>query len=128
MSWTVLLVVVALVVLAVGIRLLAGAVDKGRIRSYVAERGGTVIDIQWSPFGKGWFGEKSDRIYEVQYKDAEGALHLATCKTSLWTGVYWTEDMPVRPASFRKSPSDENARLREENARLRAELDQFRET
>lgn len=126
MSGTVLLVVFAIVVLALGIRLLAGLVDKDRIRSYVAQRGGRVVDIRWAPFGRGWFGEKNDRIYEVEYKDAEGTLHLATCKTSLWSGVYWTEDRSVRAISPPNDTADENARLREENARLSAELDRLR--
>ena len=42
--------------------------------------------------GRGWFGEKNDRIYEVVYYDSNGEQHLATCKTSLLSGVYWTED------------------------------------
>ena len=53
---------------------------------------GSVVSITWAPFGKGWFGEKNDRIYEVVYYDRAGDQHWATCKTSLWSGVYWTED------------------------------------
>ena len=54
--------------------------------------------VYWAPFGPGWFGEKSDRIYAVRYLDAEGNEHEAHAKTSLWTGVYFTEDEVVRRA------------------------------
>jgi hypothetical protein len=68
------------------------SMDKGRITAYVQERGGRIVSISWAPFGKGWFGDKNDRIYEVVYYDREGNQHWATCKTSLFAGVYWTED------------------------------------
>ena len=85
---------VILVFLVVGIIIWVASTsfDKDRIREYIQGRGGRVISIVWSPFGKGWFGEKSDRIYDVVYYDAEGLQYLATCKTSLFTRVYWTED------------------------------------
>jgi hypothetical protein len=70
----------------------ARAWDKERIETYLRERGGRVVSINWAPWGKGWFGEKNDRIYEVVYYDAQGRQHMATCKTSYWGGVYWTDD------------------------------------
>lgn len=123
----------------------AGSVDKDRIASYVQERSGRIISISWAPFGTGWFGEKNARIYEVVYYDKDGNQHMATCKTSLWTGVYWTEDRithhkaqwvaglpkenrPGKPL-IRAIPEQtedhfqsENDRLREENRRLKEEL------
>jgi hypothetical protein len=69
-----------------------GFLDKGRIRDYVEGQGGRVVSISWAPFGRGWFGEKEERIYEVVYYDREGNQHFATAKTSLFTGVYWTDD------------------------------------
>lgn len=68
------------------------SLDKDRIAGYVGQRGGRIVSISWAPFGRGWFGEKGDRIYEVVYYDSDGAQHFATCKTSLFSGVYWTED------------------------------------
>ena len=121
------------------------SLDNGRIKSYVEERGGRIVSIHWAPFGKGWFGEKNDRIYEVVYYDREGKQHWATCKTSMLSGVYWTEDRithrksgwydsvspsnePGRPL-IRQIPEEldeedaaELRRLREENARLRERL------
>jgi hypothetical protein len=80
------------VVAGVGMWALSMSMDKGRIAEYVQQRGGRIVSISWAPFGKGWFGEKEERLYEVVYYDAEGDQHFATAKTSLWTGVYWTED------------------------------------
>jgi hypothetical protein len=122
------------VVAAVGFRLLAGNLDHGRIRAYVADRGGRVLEIRWAPFGPGWFGEKTDRIYDVRYIDRAGNERRAACKTSLTTGVYFTYDevirpaeRPIEPAVDRAELEAENRRLREELARLRREQGEFRE-
>ncbi len=79
--------VLGFVLLAVVIRLAVGSTDRSRIEEYVTDRGGRVVSITWAPFGRGWFGEKNDRIYEVVYYDADGRQHFATAKTSLWSGV-----------------------------------------
>jgi hypothetical protein len=131
--------------LGIGLWLLSMNLDKSRITDYIQQRGGRVVSIGWAPFGKGWFGEKQERIYEVVYYDQGGNQHFATCKTSMWTGVYWTEDRvthgkpgwydglspgneagkPVIGQIPREAGQDqaaELARLREENARLREQL------
>jgi hypothetical protein len=139
------LIFVVFFVIAVGIWAFSMSLDKSRITAYVQERGGRIVSISWAPFGKGWFGEKNERIYEVVYYDHEGNQHFATAKTSMFTGVFWTEDrithgkarwyadlepgnqpgrpvirqLPVQPEEH---PEDELRRLREENARLRDEL------
>ena len=122
------LIIPVLILIAILFRLGAGGMDHDRIRQYVERRGGKVLDSNWSPFGPGWFGEKSDRIYGVRYLDGDGNEHEAHCKTSLWTGVYFTEDRIVRYAE-RPAPSvrpdesleAENRRLREEVERLKRE-------
>lgn len=119
--------VVLVVVLALVIRLASGSWDRDRIRQYIDQRGGQVVDIQWAPFGRGWFGEKGDRIYEVQYKDADGIQHLATCKTSMWTGVYWTEDKAVTAKPQSAPEQTEVSQLRAENERLRQELERLKQ-
>ncbi len=134
------ILIAIVVVLGVGVmmRLLAGSLDHERIRSYIQARGGRVASIHWSPFGRGWFGDKHNRIYEVAYHDAEGRSHVATCKTSFWSGVYWTEDrllpaptMATKYAGgemrFLDDPANlaaENRRLHEELARLKRDLKQ----
>src|SRR5262245_51004336 len=127
--------IVVVLGIALAVRLLAGTLDHDRIRTYVQQRGGSVRSIQWSPFGRGWFGDKHHRIYEVAYDDADGFPHVATCKTSLWSGVYWTEDQIVGQQPFGKSPPQphyldagqlaaENQRLHDEVQRLKQELKQ----
>ena len=121
-----------LILLAVLIaRLLAGSMDKGRVREYVASRGGRLLDQRWTPFGPGWFGEKNARIYQVVYEDTEGNRHRATVKTSMLSGVYLTNDEIVQRADSRELKSaqpggQELAALHDdlatENARLRARL------
>jgi hypothetical protein len=111
------------IIIAIVVRLAAGGLDQDRVRQYVESRGGKLIEASWEPFGPGWFGEKSDRIYAVRYLDGAGHEHQAHCKTSLWTGVYFTEDRIVKHAdrADRQQPS-----LEEENRRLREELDRLR--
>ena len=124
-----LLLIPVVIVIAVVIRLAAGGLDHDRIKRYVEGRGGEFLDAQWAPFGPGWFGEKSDRIYGVRYLDRDGNEHQAHCKTSLWTGVYFTEDRIVKYADRSARPAAgsegdlaaENRRLREELERLRRE-------
>jgi hypothetical protein len=110
-------------IVALALRLVAGAFDHDRVRQYVEARGGRVIEVRWSPFGPGWFAEKSDRIYAVRYRDESGDEHHAYCKTGMWTGVYLTRDEITRRADRADKPQES---LEEENRRLRAELDRLR--
>ncbi len=72
------------------LRLIEGRFDRSRIADYIAQGGGTVVRIEWNPFGRGWFGERKNRIYEVTYRTRQGKTVTATCKTSMFSGVYWT--------------------------------------
>lgn len=116
-----LILIPIFVALAVLFRVAVGGMDHDRIRDYVESRGGQVLDSSWAPFGPGWFGEKSDRIYLIHYLDADGNEHEAHCKTSMLTGVYFTEDRIVAYAEQPPPVSleEENRRLREEVERLR---------
>ncbi len=119
--------IVLIALVAVGFRLFADRWDRSRIHEYVAERGGTVNGITWQPFGRGWFGEKGDRIYEVAYTDRDGASHSASCKTSLFSGVYFTDDRTtsgVQPLAITRADR-EIASLERENQRLRAEIERL---
>lgn len=89
-------IILFFLILALAFRLLAGNMDHDRIRSEVEGRGGKVRSITWQPFGKGWFGEKNDRIYQVVYEDSGGLERTAWCKTSMMSGVYFSEDQPPR--------------------------------
>jgi hypothetical protein len=91
LAFGVFLAVVAVVVV-VG-RMIAGSLDRDRIREYVEERGGKIIAIVWNPLGPGWYGH--ERIYDVRYKTRHGEIQTATCKTGMFSGVYWTGHAPA---------------------------------
>jgi hypothetical protein len=119
------LIVPIAIALAIGFRVVAGSMDRERIRAYVEQRGGRLIETTWAPFGPGWFGGGKERIYQVRYRDHEGSIHEAYARTNMWIGVYFTEDNIVHHA---KMPIDEDhvESLEEENARLRAELERLK--
>lgn len=98
-------VVPAVLLLAVWVRLSAGSLDRDRIRRYIATRNGRMIAANWSPFGPGWFGDERDRIYRVSYIDADGNRHQAYCKTSLWSGVYFTQDRVIGQGKTQGEPN-----------------------
>ena len=116
--------------LVIGIRLLAGSQDRERITAEISKRGGEVIDISWSPMGKGWWGEKSDRIYVVEYRDASGVHRRAWCKTSMFSGVYFSpvdeEPAPMRTGDVLPEESDRIEAMESEIRRLRRENEELR--
>lgn len=117
------LLIPAVLIVAIVLRLVAGSLDRDRIRQYVESRGGELIKTTWDPFGPGWFGTRNDRIYAVHYYDRDGHEHRAYCKTSMWTGVYFTEDRIVR---FSENGDVHEDSLEDENRRLRDELDRLK--
>jgi hypothetical protein len=121
----VVLIPFVFIIIAIAIRVAAGSFDHNRVRQYVENRGGKVIEASWAPFGPGWFGGNRERIYRVRYLDGDGNVHDAFAKTNMLSGVYFTEDHIVQ---YAKPPIDEEEveSLEEENARLRAELDKLK--
>jgi len=118
-------VVIGVIVFVVLLRLLAGSADSDRIASHLRQRGCTLRQKQWTPFGRGWIGEKNDRIYSIEYDDPHGDRRRATVKTSMLSGVYLTDDHVVRSAT--RDPRARSAEdLRAENAALRAEVERLR--
>ena len=118
------------IVIAVVFRLIAGTMDHDRVSEYIESNGGCVIEKHWTPFGTGWFGEKNSRIYEVRYQDRDGNIHLATCKTSLFSGVYLTEDRIIESPSIptpTPPPDPEKESLDAENCQLREELEKLKQ-
>lgn len=112
--------------LGLAVRLIAGALDGDRIDDYARDRGWDVRRKSWRPFGPGWFGEKNARIYEIEYIDREGHRRLAHVKTSMFSGVYITDDRITEHAEH--APDSEPgetasaAALEAENAALRQRL------
>ena len=114
-----------ILLIGIGIRVAAGYLDRDRIRQYVESRGGRFMSASWRSFGPGWFGGAKERIYFIRYYDFENNEHEAYVRTSMWAGVYFTEDQIVQ---YAKPPIDEAEveSLEEENARLRAELERLK--
>ena len=125
--------ILVFIVLLIVIRLFAGSMDKDRIDKYIASRGGELISKQWAPLGKGWVGDNSDRIYKVVYLDKDGHTHEAFVKTSMFSGVYFTQD------NITKYATEENRErvvlpqfdtkeddLKLENERLKRELEELK--
>ena len=113
-----LLAFAGIAALVVIIRLIAGSFDGERVERYVAQNGWELVDRSWAPFGPGWFGEQDARIYQIVYRDQQGNLHRAHVKTSMLSGVYFTNDEIVevsQPAAHSRETSleEENRRLRE---------------
>jgi hypothetical protein len=122
MAW----IVFGLIALVVVVRLLAGGMDGDRIAGYLRSRGCVLRSKVWTPFGRGWFGDKKDRIYAIEYDDPDGNRRRATAKTSLFAGVYLTDDELVRSAQPSSDPPTTVAELRAENEALRAEVERLR--
>lgn len=117
-----LVLLAGVLLLAVILRLVAGALDHERIRKEIGRRGGRVTGIHWSPFGKGWLAESVARIYDVHYTNASGQARRAWVKTSMLAGVYFADDQPEGAAGSDPAGNDlarEVERLRAENAALR---------
>lgn len=86
---------IAFVILAAFVISVAkGQLDQKRIREYVEAGGNEVIDIVWKRFGKGWLGSGNQRIYDVTYRTRDGQTFTATCKTAMFAGVYWADNVP----------------------------------
>src|ERR1017187_4996666 len=111
--------VLVAVFIAIMFRLMHGGMDRNRITRYIESRRGRLIDANWMLFGPGWAGKGKARIYEVRYIDKDGNQHRAFCKTSGWSGVYFTEDRIEQSVDAPKAQDS----LEEENRRLHDELD-----
>lgn len=88
-------IVTAVIVTAIGGRVVTHGLDRKRIDAYAAEQGWTLVSCTWKLLGPGWFGSKGTRIYAITYTDREGRTHEAFAKTSALSGVYLTEDRIV---------------------------------
>ncbi len=121
----VLAIFILIIPVIIIIRLIAGTMDHDRVDEYIHSRGGRVIEKNWNPFGKGWFGSKQERIYEVKYQDKDGNIHQATCKTSVLAGVYFTEDIITNSAK-NIGNMDRETELELENRQLKQQIEELK--
>lgn len=117
---------VVFLIMAGSIRVFAGHLDKKRIHEYFFSRSFKILMLNWDPFGPGWLGGNNARIYFAKYKDKDGNLYEASIKTSMWNGVYITNEKLLEAAPHRAKPSykEENETLKERVRQLEAELAQ----
>ena len=85
-------IVTAVIVAAIGGRLVTHSLDRKRIDAYASDQGWTLVSCTWKLLGPGWFGNTRERIYSITYRDGQGRTHSAFAKTSALAGVYLTED------------------------------------
>lgn len=114
-----------------GIRIVAGILDKQRIEAEIVAKGGQIVSIRWTPFAKGWLGSKNERLYEVVWTDKAEVRHCATVKTAMLAGNYFADSVTTRRSSPDVVQSDtslmtKNQQLQQEVDRLRRELEQLR--
>ena len=116
------------VIVGIIVRVIAGSFDEDRIGSHIRANGGQLLSKEWAPFGKGWAGEKNDRIYLVIYLDSAGNKHEAYVKTSSFSSVYFTKDVIIEYAEQNRReqiPFDtkNDYDLASENQRLKREIE-----
>ena len=121
----VLAIFILIIPVIIIIRLIAGTMDHDRVDEYIVSRGGRVIEKNWNPFGKGWFGSEHERIYEVKYQDKDGNIHQATCKTSALAGVYFTEDI-ITLSAKNIGNMDRETELELENRQLKQQIENLK--
>ena len=124
--------IIGVIALFIGIRIVAGILDKQRIESEIGGKGGQVESIRWTPFAKGWLGSKNERLYEVKWTDSSEVRHRATVKTAMLAGNYFADSETSGQGAGHDSRHEgadllaENQRLKRENEQLRREVEQLR--
>lgn len=93
--WALVFFFVGIVIIWTVVFRIAMHFDRGRVIHYLRTQRAVLEDFRWRPFGPGWFGERRCRIYRIQYRDVEDRVHTAYVKTSLWSGVYLSQDKVV---------------------------------
>lgn len=103
-----MLVIVGIILVAVAVWW-TRSLDRERIATYLTTKGAAVDSIKWKPFGAGWFDDRANAVYHVTYRDRKGAVHMAYCKTGIFTGVYFTDDTIVASLAPEDSQSSDGS-------------------
>jgi hypothetical protein len=119
-------ILIGVIILAIIIRIIAGSMDSDRVKEDIEAKGGKMISKEWAPFGKGWIGEKNDRIYEVFYIDKDGNKHKAYVKTSLLSAVYYASDEIIEYANYIQTTEETSDALKIENEKLKREIEELK--
>ncbi|MCH2174193.1 MAG: hypothetical protein MK193_00520 [Lentisphaeria bacterium] len=97
--------VIGVICLIVLVIIISKRLDKKRIRRELESRGCTVDKISYS---FGFYNDEDESHYVAIYKTPDGVQHMALCKTSLYTGVYWHSDAVFPNSSKRSGISTSN--------------------
>lgn len=119
-------ILIGFLILAILISIIARSRDSDRIKKDIESKGGTLISKERAPFGKGWIGERNDRIYKVVYLDKDGNKHQAFVKTSSGSSVYYSSDEIIEYSNVTNSSTQIVNDLMLENDRLRREIEQLK--
>ena len=80
-----------LTVLVIGFNVVADQWDRQRITEALDHQGLMVDSITWQPFAF-WWQKDSDRTYLVECRTSNGTSKRLSCRTSLFGGVYTSEE------------------------------------
>lgn len=120
-----LLQLVGVLAVIIFIRLKAVSMDEERMKAYFQERGGKLIHSDRDEDAQSLLGKPKFRIHWIRYEDRDGNLHVARCKTSMFSGVYLTDDKIIRYGKPHEASPTALADLQAENQRLKDEIDRL---
>src|SRR5882762_2410533 len=85
------ILLVGLIAIALVVSKYFACLDHQRIREHVESSGGTVLNIVRN-LQSGWRRSR-DRAYDVRYKTRHDVTLTATCRTGVFSGIYWVSNM-----------------------------------
>jgi hypothetical protein len=65
--------------------------SESAIAQHIEQRGGRVVRIRRTPFAELWFGQTSEPIFDVTYRDPAGVERQTTCKVSAAGALSWLD-------------------------------------
>jgi hypothetical protein len=109
--WGLYLLVPLMILYILSRRFILEHFDRRRIRTYLQARSVTLQDLNLALFVPGWGDNDRGRTYVLRVRDRDGNELEVACRTSLFGGVYFSDELegPVRlnlghprPKSFLK--------------------------
>ena len=84
------------IILAIGLIIaivsIANVMNKKHIKKSIEGKGGKVLSIKLELLPKGGLFERNETYYTVKFINSKGKQIEAMCKTSMSTGVFWSDD------------------------------------
>ena len=73
--------------------------DEKRIRKEIELKGGKLISKETVIYPSSLFYGKRGKVYKVRYLDSKGIEHIATCRGSIFPGIFWVDDVLLKQSS-----------------------------